>query len=70
MRLFEGLVLGIESSCDETSIALLDNLQIRANVVSSQADLHLRWGGVVPEAAARKHAEALLPALEHRALLR
>jgi N6-L-threonylcarbamoyladenine synthase len=64
LKLFEGLVLGIESSCDETSIALLDNLQIRASVVSSQADLHLKWGGVVPEAAARKHAEALLPALE------
>jgi N6-L-threonylcarbamoyladenine synthase len=39
-------------------------MSIRANVVSSQADLHLKWGGVVPEAAARKHAEAFLPSLQ------
>lgn len=64
LRLVDGLVLGIESSCDETSVALLDGMNVRANVVSSQADLHLKWGGVVPEAAARKHAEAFLPTLQ------
>ena len=64
MNLFEGRVLGIESSCDETSVAIIDGKRILAGIVSSQADLHLKWGGVVPEAAARKHAEAIVPALQ------
>jgi N6-L-threonylcarbamoyladenine synthase len=64
LNLFEGVVLGIESSCDETSVALLRGSEVLGDVVSSQAELHLRWGGVVPEAAARKHAEAILPALD------
>lgn len=61
---FNGNVLGIETSCDETSVAILRDREILSSVVSSQADLHLKWGGVVPEAAARKHAEAILPALD------
>jgi len=63
MKYFDGIVLGIETSCDETSVAALAGRQILANVVSSQADLHEKWGGVVPEAAARKHAEVILPAI-------
>ena len=54
------LVLGIESSCDETSVALVDNSKkILANVVNSQISLHKQYGGVVPEYAARKHMSAI-----------
>jgi len=60
---FEGPVLGIESSCDETSVAVVVGRDVRSNVVSSQAELHRKWGGIVPEAAARAHVEAILPAL-------
>ncbi|MBI6546928.1 MAG: tRNA (adenosine(37)-N6)-threonylcarbamoyltransferase complex transferase subunit TsaD [Cyanobacteria bacterium NC_groundwater_1444_Ag_S-0.65um_54_12] len=57
-------VLGIESSCDETAIALVANgLEIRANVIASQAELHARYGGVIPEVAARRHIELLSPLL-------
>jgi len=62
--LFEGLVLGIETSCDETSAALVEGRRVRSNVVSSQASLHEKWGGVVPEAAARSHVESILPVVE------
>ncbi len=61
MTPFKGLVLGIETSCDETSASLLDGHTVLTNVVSSQADLHRKWGGVVPEAAARAHVEAIVP---------
>ena len=64
MEYLDGPVLGIETSCDETSVAVVVGKRILSNVVSSQADLHKKWGGVVPEAAARKHTEALLPAIE------
>ncbi|MER3414196.1 MAG: tRNA (adenosine(37)-N6)-threonylcarbamoyltransferase complex transferase subunit TsaD [Armatimonadota bacterium] len=57
-------MLGIETSCDETSVAVLSGREVLSNVVSSQAQLHKRWGGIVPEAAARKHTEAFLPVLE------
>lgn len=58
------LVLGIESSCDETSVALVeDGWRIRANLISSQADLHARFGGVVPEVASRRHIEVISPLL-------
>ncbi|MCS7300593.1 MAG: tRNA (adenosine(37)-N6)-threonylcarbamoyltransferase complex transferase subunit TsaD [Fimbriimonadales bacterium] len=57
-------VLGIETSCDETSVAVLDGRVVRASVVASQADLHAQWGGVVPEAAARQHVERLNPILQ------
>ncbi len=63
-RFFPGLLLALETSCDETSVALLDGQQILANAVASQIELHARWGGVVPEAAARAHVEALLPTLQ------
>ena len=56
------MILGIETSCDETAAALVtDNGEIRANVVSSQADLHARYGGVVPEVASRRHLELVSP---------
>ena len=57
-------VLGIETSCDETSAAIVTGGQeIRANIIASQADLHARYGGVVPEVASRKHVERMLPVL-------
>jgi N6-L-threonylcarbamoyladenine synthase len=56
------VILGIETSCDETAAALVtDDGRIRSNVVSSQADLHARYGGVVPEVASRRHLELVTP---------
>ena len=56
------LILGIETSCDETAAALVTRGgEIRANVVASQADLHARFGGVVPEVASRRHLELVTP---------
>jgi len=55
------LILGIETSCDETAAALVDRGEIVSNVVSSQAHLHARFGGVVPEVASRHHLELVLP---------
>jgi N6-L-threonylcarbamoyladenine synthase len=55
------LILGLETSCDETAAALVEGGSIRSNVVSSQADLHARFGGVVPEVASRRHLELVLP---------
>jgi N6-L-threonylcarbamoyladenine synthase len=58
-------VLGIETSCDETAVAVVeDGFTLRANLVASQVDLHRRFGGVVPEVASRAHVEALNPLLE------
>lgn len=57
-------ILGIETSCDETSVAIVEDGAVRANVVSSQAKLHERFGGVVPEIASRAHLEAILPVLD------
>jgi N6-L-threonylcarbamoyladenine synthase len=52
------VILGIETSCDETAAALVtDEGEIRSSVVSSQAELHARYGGVVPEVASRRHLE-------------
>ncbi|HSC50299.1 MAG TPA: tRNA (adenosine(37)-N6)-threonylcarbamoyltransferase complex transferase subunit TsaD [Gaiellaceae bacterium] len=56
-----GVILGIETSCDETAAAVVDGGAIRSTVVSSQADLHARFGGVVPEVASRRHLELVLP---------
>jgi len=54
------LVLGLETSCDETAAAVVENgLTIRSNIVASQHDLHAPFGGVVPEVAARAHAERI-----------
>jgi len=53
------LILGIETSCDETSAALLEDGVILSNVIASQIDLHAKFGGIVPEVAARKHVETI-----------
>lgn len=56
------LVLGIESSCDECAVAVVeDGRRILANVVATQIDFHVPYSGVVPEIASRKHAEWILP---------
>jgi N6-L-threonylcarbamoyladenine synthase len=56
------MILGIETSCDETAAALVTaEGEIRGNVVSSQAELHARYGGVVPEVASRRHLELVQP---------
>ena len=57
------LVLGIETSCDETGIGIVRGTTLLANVIASSMDEHARYGGVVPEIAARAHVEALIPAL-------
>jgi N6-L-threonylcarbamoyladenine synthase len=59
------VILGIETSCDETAAALVTrDGRVRANVVSSQAELHAPYGGVVPEVASRHHLELIVPALK------
>ena len=59
------IVLGIETSCDETAVAVVeDGRTIRSNLVSSQIDVHRRYGGVVPELASRAHVEVLNPLIE------
>lgn len=61
-------ILGIETSCDETSLAVLElsgtKLRLLAHTIASQVKLHAKWGGVVPELAARRHAETLVPLLD------
>jgi N6-L-threonylcarbamoyladenine synthase len=58
------LILGLETSCDETAAAVVTtDGEILSNVVSSQADLHARYGGVVPEVASRRHLELVVPVL-------
>ncbi|WP_165068844.1 tRNA (adenosine(37)-N6)-threonylcarbamoyltransferase complex transferase subunit TsaD [Marisediminicola senii] len=57
------LVLGIETSCDETGIGIVRGTTLLANVISSSMDEHARYGGVVPEIAARAHLDALEPAI-------
>ena len=57
-------ILAVESSCDETSVAIVTNRNIRANVVASQIDLHQQYGGVVPELASRQHLEIINPCLD------
>src|SRR5438034_9393095 len=59
------MILGLETSCDETAAALVtESGHVRANVVSSQADLHARYGGVVPEVASRRHLELVVPVVQ------
>ena len=57
-------VLGIETSCDETGVAIVQDGVVRANLLASQVEVHERFGGVVPELASRAHVEALNPLLE------
>jgi N6-L-threonylcarbamoyladenine synthase len=58
------VILGIETSCDETAAAVVtDGGEIRSSIVSSQADLHAKYGGVVPEVASRRHLELVTPVI-------
>ncbi|MDP8957946.1 MAG: tRNA (adenosine(37)-N6)-threonylcarbamoyltransferase complex transferase subunit TsaD [Actinomycetota bacterium] len=63
----EPTVLAFETSCDETAVGVVQGRRMLSNVLSSQVDSHARFGGVVPEVAARAHVEAIRP-LTHRAL--
>jgi N6-L-threonylcarbamoyladenine synthase len=59
------VILGIETSCDETAAALLeDSGVLRSSIVASQDELHARYGGVVPEIASRRHLELVVPVIE------
>jgi N6-L-threonylcarbamoyladenine synthase len=59
------MILGIETSCDETAAALVtEDGEIRSNIVASQAELHARYGGVVPEVASRRHLELVSPVVQ------
>ncbi len=62
------LVLGIETSCDETGVGLVRGTKLLADAVASSVDEHARFGGVVPEVASRAHLEAMLPTLERACL--
>ncbi len=57
-------ILGIETSCDETAAAVVDGNRILSNIVASQDDVHLPYGGVVPELASRRHLENIVPVIE------
>ncbi|GIR36434.1 MAG: hypothetical protein CM15mP49_18190 [Actinomycetota bacterium] len=60
----QGLVLAIETSCDETAAAVVaDGKHVLSSVVSSQVDIHARYGGVVPEVASRAHVDLITPVL-------
>jgi N6-L-threonylcarbamoyladenine synthase len=58
------LILGIESSCDETGVGIVRGNDLLANEVASSVELHARYGGVVPELASRAHLEAMVPTLQ------
>ena len=59
------LILGLESSCDETAAAVIKNGRtVLSNVISSQIDIHKEYGGVVPEIASRKHIERINTVIE------
>ena len=59
-------ILGIETSCDETAAAVVeDGRRLLSNVVASQVELHARYGGVVPEVASRQHVLEILPTIQH-----
>lgn len=59
------IILGIESSCDETAVGIVrDGNELLANTVASSMDLHAQYGGVIPEIAARSHIEAIIPVVD------
>ena len=60
----EPLVLGIETSCDETGIGIVRGTKLLADEIASSVDRHARFGGVVPEVASRAHLEAIVPTIE------
>ena len=58
-------LLGIETSCDETAAAVIeDGRVIHTNIVASQAEMHARFGGIVPEVASRQHLVTVIPVVE------
>ena len=58
-------ILGIETSCDETAVAVVEDGQyIRSNIVASQAELHAQYGGIVPEVASRQHLTTIVPVIQ------
>lgn len=64
MSMSEPLVLGIETSCDETGIGIVRGRELLSNALASSVELHARFGGVVPEVASRAHLEAMLPTID------
>ena len=59
------LVLGLETSCDETSAAVIeDGRKIRSNIIASQIPVHQKYGGVVPELASRRHVEDVISVID------
>ncbi len=58
------LILGIETSCDETGVGIVRGRELLADAVASSVDEHARFGGVVPEVASRAHLEAMVPTIE------
>ena len=64
LQLQRMIVLGIETSCDETSVAVLDGNRILSNIISSQVKIHEKYGGVVPELASRHHLDNIIPVLQ------
>ncbi len=57
-------ILAIESSCDETAASVIQNGKIKSNIIASQAKIHAKYGGVVPEVAARSHITAMIPTID------
>lgn len=57
-------ILGIETSCDETAVSIVENNNILANIVASQHDIHSKFGGIVPELASRRHVEVIYSLLK------
>lgn len=62
-QFLEAPILAIETSCDETAAAVVQGRRVLSNVVASQVEMHEKWGGVVPEAAARAHVESIVPVI-------
>src|ERR1044071_5517559 len=60
----EPLVLGIETSCDETGVGIVRGHTLLADAIASSVEQHARFGGVVPEVASRAHLEAMTPTVE------
>lgn len=60
----EPLVLGIETSCDETGVGIVCGTTLLADAIASSVDTHARFGGVVPEIASRAHLESMVPTIE------
>src|SRR6478736_6384364 len=64
MNRTQPLVLGIESSCDETGVGIVRGTTLLTNTVSSSMEEHVRFGGVIPEIASRAHLDAFVPTLQ------